>query len=95
VKLCKDCKHFGAIGVVGSGYCKHPQADFNVVDGSPETYCFQARGQITRSEKTICGLAAKLFEQAPPLPPPMPYQVMYVETEQDWTIWERVKHWFI
>lgn len=95
MKLCKDCKHFERISV-GAGWCKHPRADFNVVDGSPDTYCFQARGEIMNSHKTICGRNAKLFEQISspePYPKMQPYVAAEVKVEM--SVFERWrKRWF-
>ncbi|NUY33281.1 hypothetical protein F0160_22615 [Paraburkholderia sp. JPY303] len=86
MKLCKDCKHFERIGR-DAGFCEHPKADFNVVDGSPTTYCFQARGEIMSTAKTICGIDAKLFEQAEPKPYRIVLTVIPAERP---SLWQRI-----
>lgn len=66
-KFCKDCKYFLQLSAF-SGYCKHPNSGFDLVTGNPHLI----GAHNSREDDSLCGEAAKWFEDRPPKPVPPP-----------------------
>ena len=68
-KFCKDCKHF-----TFTRHCKHPNNGFDLVTGE----LFYEGADYNRKDDSLCGEAAKWFEDKPPKPvPPPTTETMY------------------
>ena len=72
-KLCKDCKHCAKVDLT-TFYCLHPNNGVNLVTGDNKNQ----RADRNREDGTLCGEAAKWFEDRPPKPvPPPTTETMY------------------
>ena len=75
MKLCKDCKYYvppTTYSHYSISMCSHPNTKRDLVYGNLAASCGMTRGSISgvrcKTEASICGEEALLFEAKPPAP---------------------------